>query len=198
MDRKKSPVNRMLEEAADVVRRCKEAAGDAEPTEGYKKSQIEELKKYADTNQLWFTFENVSVIYLDKGGENEVFYDGNSSVIKLNNFEYAGEDLTNFFVRIFAHNHFFSNVPYQLIGFAENSVREFCAVLKQPFIPAKREATEKEIIKYMKALGFKMDYSDEFHNDRYEIFDVVPNNVLCGKDDILYFIDTQIRLRKKE
>mgnify|MGYP006990123657 FL=1 len=63
MDRKKSPVNRMLEEAADVVRRCKEAAGDAEPTEGYKKSQIEELKKYADTNQLWFTFENVSVIY---------------------------------------------------------------------------------------------------------------------------------------
>lgn len=50
----------------------------------------------------------------------------------------------------------------------------------------------------MKALGFKMDYSDEFHNDRYEIFDVVPNNVLCGKDDILYFIDTQIRLRKKE
>lgn len=125
MDRKKSPVNRMLEEAADVVRRCKEAAGDAEPTEGYKKSQIEELKKYADTNQLWFTFENVSVIYLDKGGENEVFYDGNSSVIKLNNFEYAGEDLTNFFVRIFAHNHFFSNVPYQLIGFAENSVGNF-------------------------------------------------------------------------
>lgn len=30
---------------------------------------------------------------MDKGGENEVFHDGNASVIKLNNFEYGGEDL---------------------------------------------------------------------------------------------------------
>lgn len=198
MDRTEPSINRILEETSNVVRRCKETAGNVEPAEGYKKSQIEELKRYADHNQLWFTFNNISVIYLDKGGENEVFYDGNSSVIKLNNFEYAGEDLTNFFIRIFAHNHFFSNVPYQLIGFAENSMKEFCAVLKQPFIHAKREATEKEIAKYMKALGFKMDYSDEFHNDKYEIFDAAPNNVLCGKDGVLYFIDTQIRLRETE
>lgn len=38
----------------------------------------------------------------------------------------------------------------------------------------------------MKALGFQMDYSDEFHNDKYEIFDAAPNNVLYGKDGILY------------
>lgn len=198
MDRTEPSINRILEETSDVVRRCKEATGNVEPAEGYKKSQIEELKRYADHNQLWFTFNNISTVYLDKGGENEVFYDGNSSVIKLNNFEYAGEDLTNFFIRIFAHNHFFKNVPYQLIGFAENSVNEFCAVLKQPFVYAKREATEKEIARYMKALGFQMDYSDEFHNDKYEIFDAAPNNVLYGKDGILYFIDTQIRLRETE
>lgn len=47
----------------------------------------------------------------------------------------------------------------------------------------------------MKQLGFIMVYPDEFHNDKYEIFDVVPNNVLYGKDNILYFIDTQIRLK---
>ena len=55
---------------------------------------------------------------MDKGGENEVFHDGKSSVIKLNNFEYAGDDLENFFIRINAHNKFFSNVPYQMIGFS--------------------------------------------------------------------------------
>ena len=47
----------------------------------------------------------------------------------------------------------------------------------------------------MEALGFEMDYCDEFHNEKYEIFDAVPNNVLYGIDNRLYFIDTQIRQR---
>ena len=57
-------------------------------------------------------------------------------------------------------------------------------------------AKENEIIKYMHALGFEMDYLDEFHNETYEISDAVPNNVLYGIDNDLYFIDTQIRLKE--
>ena len=49
----------------------------------------------------------------------------------------------------------------------------------------------------MEALGFEMDYIDEFHNEQYEIFDAVPNNVLYWIDNDLYFIDTQIRRKKK-
>lgn len=30
-----------------------------------------------------------------------------------------------------------------------------------------------------------------------EVFDAVPNNVLYGIDNDLYFIDTQIRLKKE-
>lgn len=56
----------------------------------------------------------------------------------------------------------------------------------------KREATETEITECMKALGFEMDYIDEFHNEDYEVFDVVPNNVLYGIDGD---IGTQIKLR---
>ena len=84
-----------------------------------------------------------------------------------------------------------------MIGFANNSQYEFCAVLIQPYIIAEREATEDEIAEYMKALGFEMDYIDEFHNEDYEVFDAVPNNVLYGIDGHLYFIDTQIRLRSQ-
>ena len=113
----------------------------------------------------------------------------------MNNFEYAGDDLTNFFIRIEAHNHFFYNVAYTLVGFAYNSIHEFCAVLVQPYVRAKREATEEEIADYMEALGFEMDYEDEYHNEEYEVFDAVPDNVLYGIDNKLYFIDTQIRLR---
>ena len=117
---------------------------------------------------------------LVKGGENEVFTGHEDVVFKLNNFEYAGEDLENFFIRIEAHNLFFSNVTYQMIGFAYNSQHEFCAVLVQPYVRAKREATEEEIAEYMQALGFEMVYEDEYHNAEYEVFDAVPNNVLYG------------------
>ena len=161
MDRAHSSVNSLLEQAACIVRRSKETAGTLEPTESYKRGQIEELISFADSNGLWIDFNNLSVIYLDKGGENEVFYDGAATVYKLNNFEYAGDNLENFFIRITAHNKFFSNVPYQMIGFAYNSLHEFCAVLIQPHIKAEREATEDEITDYMKALGFEMDYLDE-------------------------------------
>ena len=196
MDGAKPTINRILEEASHVVRGCKDAATDVEPSEGYKGKQIEQLKEYATLNNLWIDFSDLPLTYLDKGGENEVFYDGKSSVIKLNNFEYAGDDLTNFFIRISAHNYFFNNIPYTMIGFSENSMKEFCAVLTQPYVQAKREATVDEIIEYMKSLDFAMEYEDEFYNEEYEIFDAVPNNVLYGSDEILYFIDTQIRLRE--
>lgn len=195
MDRAYSPINSLLEQAACIVRRSKEAAGTFEPAESYKRGQIEELILFANSNDLWIDFNDIPTIYLDKGGENEVFYDGAAAIYKLNNFEYAGDDLENFFIRISAHNKFFGNVLYQMIGFAYNSRQEFCAVLIQPHIQAEREATEDEIAEYMEALAFEMDYIDEFHNEQYEVFDAVPNNVLYGIDGNLYFIDTQIRLR---
>ena len=195
MDRAYPPINNLLEQATCITRRSKEATGEIEPTEGYKGRQIKELIVFANANNLWIDLSHLNITYMDKGGENEVFHDGKSSVIKLNNFEYAGDDLENFFIRINAHNKFFSNVPYQMIGFSYNSRQEFCAVLTQPYILAEREATEDEIVEYMEALGFEMDYIDEFHNDQYEVFDAVPNNVLYGIDKDLYFIDTQIRLK---
>ena len=196
MDRAYPPINNLLEQATSITRRSKEATGEVEPTEGYKGRQIKELIVFANANNLWIDLSHLNITYMDKGGENEVFHDGKSSVIKLNNFEYAGDDLENFFIRINAHNKFFSNVPYQMIGFSYNSRQEFSAVLTQPYILAEREATEDEIAEYMEALGFEMDYIDEFHNDQYEVFDAVPNNVLYGIDKDLYFIDTQIRLKK--
>ena len=196
MDRTNSPINSILEQATHIVRRKKETTGTLEPTESYKRGQTKELIDFANYNNLWVSLSNLNVEFLSKGGENEV-YTGNKDniVIKLNNFEYAGDDLENFFIRINAHNKLFGNVPYQMIGFAYNGKKEFCAVLIQPYILAEREATEDEIAAYMEALGFEMDYYDEYHNSEYEVFDVVPNNVLYGIDGDLYFIDTQIRIR---
>ena len=157
MDRENSPINCLLEQAASIARRSKITAGTLEPTESYKRKQIEGLISFANSCNIWIDFSNLNIS---------------------------------------AHNKFFKNVPYSLIGFSYNSKNEFCAVLTQPYIKAEREATEEEIAEYMQALGFEMDYADEFHNDEYEIFDAVPNNVLYGIDGDLYFIDTQIRLKE--
>lgn len=154
------PINNLLEQTACIVRKCKKTTGEIEQTEGYKRRQIKKLIKFANDKNLWIDLSRLNLTYMDKGGENEVFHDGNVSVIKLNNFEYAGDDLENFFIRIDAHNKFFGNVPYQLIGLSYNSQQEFCAVLTQPYVLAEREATEEEIMIYMQALGFAMDYYD--------------------------------------
>ena len=195
MDRNNSGINRILEETAALIRRGKETTRYVEQTKSSKREQIERLKEFATNNNLLIDLKKSPLVFLSKGGENEVFYDSKRFVIKLNNFEYAGDDINNFFIRINAHNQFFCNIPYEMIGFAYNSQNEFCAVLVQPYVRAEREATEKEIQHYMEALGFIMDYPDEYHNEQYEVFDAVPNNVLYGIDGKLYFIDTQIRLR---
>ena len=195
MDRNNSGINRILEETAALIRRGKETTRYVEQTKSSKREQIERLKEFATNNNLLIDLKKSPLVFLSKGGENEVFYDSKRFVIKLNNFEYAGDDINNFFLRINAHNQFFCNIPYEMIGFAYNSQNEFCAVLVQPYVRAEREATEKEIQHYMEALGFIMDYPDEYHNEQYEVFDAVPNNVLYGIDGKLYFIDTQIRLR---
>ena len=43
---------------------------------------------------------------------------------------------------------------------------------------------------------FKMNYPDEFHYETYEICYAIPNNVLYGINNDIYFVDTPIRLKE--
>ena len=53
MDRAYPPINNLLEQAARITGRSKEATGEIEPTEGYKGRQIEELISFANSDDLW-------------------------------------------------------------------------------------------------------------------------------------------------
>ena len=76
MDRAYSPINNLLEQAACIARRSKETAGEIEPTEGYKRRQINELIKFTNNRNLWVNLSaSLSPIWT-KVGENEVFHDG--------------------------------------------------------------------------------------------------------------------------
>ena len=114
-------------------------------------------------------------------------------VYKLNDFRYSDDNLTPFFERIEAHNFYFPDCAYTLVGFSENKEGNVCAVLRQPYILSSREATDREITDELVKLGFMSQTDGEyFTNGTHDIFDASPNNVLVGIDGNLYFIDTII------
>ena len=47
MDRENSPINSLLEQAACIIKRSKATAGTLEPTESYKRGQIEESQVHS-------------------------------------------------------------------------------------------------------------------------------------------------------
>ena len=111
----------------------------------------------------------------------------------MNDFRYADDNLTSFFERIEAHNHYFDACPYDLIGFTENQSGKICAVLVQPYIAEARLATQKEIKEEFMRLGFTPQDNGEYYtNGQHDIFDAVDGNVLVDDDNHLFFIDTII------
>ena len=81
MDRTYSPINSLLEQATCIARRSKEAAGETESTEGYKRRQTEELIKFATANNLWISLADLKVEFLSKGGENEVYTGDKDNIV---------------------------------------------------------------------------------------------------------------------
>lgn len=184
----------VLAEASDVSYRTFESIQAVAGTTACKGVQINALRKYAIENHCWVADISALGEFVDRGSENEVYsaYDADI-VYKLNDFRYADDNLNSFFERIQAHNHYFPESKYDLIGFALNQSGKVCAILVQPFIHAEREATEQEIADALSLSGFQPQLEGEyFTNGEYDIFDALPNNVLYGTDGHLYFIDTII------
>lgn len=184
----------LYEAASAVARRVLKSSQEIAGTTYCKGVQIAELAKWAKGNGYWIDDIQTLGKFSDRGSENEVYVSSSGAMIfKLNDFRYSDDNLSAFFDRLEAHNHYFSDCGYQLIGFAENQSGKTCAVLAQPFIVAEREATNDEIKAELQLLGFTSELDGEyFTNGVHNIFDALPNNVLMGIDGRLYFIDTII------
>lgn len=183
-----------LAEAADVARRTLESVQALAGTSYCKGVQIHALRRYAIETGCWLDDPSVLGDYVDRGSEHEVYSARDADLVfKLNDFRYADDNLNAFFERIQAHNLYFPDCAYDLIGFALNHEGRVCAVLVQPFIHAEREATSQEIADALMLSGFQPQLEGEyFSNGEYDIFDALPNNVLRGTDGHFYFIDTII------
>ena len=183
----------LLAAASDFARSVLESIQALAGTTSCKGVQIARLKEWAVSSHCWFSKDTFGT-YSDRGSENEVYASLDSRfVYKLNDFRYSDDNLNPFFERILIHNQLFPDCAYEFIGFAENRDGKTCAVLRQPFIVALREAMQEEIDEEMQRMGFhKEEDAGYFTNADYDIFDAVPNNVLLGDDGHLFFIDTII------
>lgn len=183
----------ILEQAESVARGVLESIQTVAGTTDCKRVQIFQLEKWAKEKHLWLDIDEIGS-FEDRGSENEVYLSFNANLVfKLNDFRYSDDNLTPFFERIHAHNKYFPDCAYSLIGLSKNKEGKTCAVIEQPYIISNREATEKEIREELIRLGFLPQMDGEyFSNGVHDIFDASPNNVLVGLDGNLYFIDTII------
>ena len=189
-----TPVRSILEQAESVARRVLESVQAIAGTTACKGVQIARLADWAKKNGYWIDNGLILGDYADRGSENEVYLSPKENIVyKLNDFRYSDDNLSPFFERIKAHNEYFPDCAYTMIGMAENRDGKVCAVLSQPYIITAREATEEEFSKELQRLGFQPLMDNEYYsNGIHDIFDASPNNVLVGIDGNLYFIDTII------
>ena len=192
--RGEAPVRGILEQAETVAQRVLKSIQAVAGTTDCKRVQIARLTDFAKNNKCWIDSPESLGDFADRGSENEVYLSKDNNVVyKLNDFRYSDDNLTPFFDRIKAHNTYFPDCAYTLIGFAKNRDGKTCAVLSQPYIISGREATEDEIREELIRLGFIPQMDGEYYtNGIHDIFDASPNNVLVGIDGNLYFIDTII------
>lgn len=192
--RGETPVRGIMEQAETVAQRVLKSIQAVAGTTDCKRVQIARLTDFAKNNKCWIDSPESLGDFADRGSENEVYLSKDNDVVyKLNDFRYSDDNLTPFFDRIKAHNTYFPDCAYTLIGFAKNRDGKTCAVLSQPYIISGREATEDEIMEELIRLGFIPQMDGEYYtNGIHDIFDASPNNVLVGIDGNLYFIDTII------
>ena len=126
------------------------------------------------------------------GNENDI-YTREDTVFKVNNLLNSGS-IVNLLEKVILHNSIFPDTFYYFIGFAGYDRRSVMPVLQQDLVKDAQPATPIEIETYMAAIGFtKMNNEGRFANNMYEVWDLVPRNVLKDKDGDIYVVDAEIK-----
>lgn len=126
------------------------------------------------------------------GNENDT-YVGEKVIYKVNNLLNSGS-IIGFLHKIMMHNTLFPDTAYSFYGFAGFDGRTTQPVIVQPRIANAHPATKIQIDTYLAALGFEKTTQDgRFRNSQYEVWDVVPRNVLVDDEGDIFVVDAEIK-----
>lgn len=189
--------NRRIEEITHQLQRLRgvyEAecgTGKSHVTTQEAESRSTEL--LAKEQGIWFPFERVFELGLPgpSGHENETFVT-DSYIYKVNNLMNSGS-IIGLLKKILYHNFIFPETAYSLHGFTGFEGRSVYPVIRQERIWNARPATQVMIDTYMSALGFsRTDRIGRFTNSKYEVWDLLPRNVLVDAEGDLFVVDAEI------
>ena len=92
------------------------------------------------------------------------------------------------------HNAIFPDTAYSFYGFAGFDGRTVQPVITQPRVAEAHPATQIMIDTYMAAIGFeKTTTVGRFSNKTYEVWDLVPRNVLVDAEGDVFVVDAEIK-----
>ena len=189
--------NRRIHEIADEPRRrCQlyetQFRGGKENVIARETEQLI-AEQYAKEKGLWFPLTDISSLGAPgpSGNENDL-YVSDDVVFKVNNLLNCGSVL-RFLDRLTWHNELFYETRYSLFGHAGFEGRTVMPVVKQQLIKNARPATQIEIDTYMAAIGFESNGGHgRFENNKYEVWDLIPRNVLRDTDGDVYIVDAEV------
>lgn len=190
--------SRIREVAYELHRRCQ--LYEAQFRDGEKHVSHFEIEQrvaelYARENGMWLPMSDVFDLGVPgpSGNENDT-YVSNDIIYKVNNLLNSG-CILKLFAKIYMHNNLFYDTCYSLYAFTGFDGRTVMPVFKQSLVKNARPATPIEIETYMAAIGFfKLNEKGRFSNDVYEVWDVVPRNVLKDEEGDIYIVDAEIKL----
>ena len=198
VDGEETPQNRRISQIANELRRgCElyEAQlrdGGSNVTRLDIEQRVAEL--YAKENSMWLPMDKVFDLGIPgpSGNENDTYVKDNI-IYKVNNLLNSGSILC-LFDKLLWHNELFYDTSYSLYGFTGFYGRTIMPIFQQRLVKDAQPATPIEIETYMAALGFvKKNNEGRFANDVYEVWDIVPRNVLKDKDGDIYVVDAEIK-----
>ena len=193
--------NRRIHEIADeLYRRCQLYEAQLRDGQGdVNRLEIEQrvAEQYAEDNGIWLSMNDVFDLGVPgpSGNENDT-YVSNDIIYKVNNLLNTGSIL-RLLDRTMWHNNLFYDTAYTLYGFTGFDGRTIMPVLQQRLVKDATPATSIEIETYMSAIGFtKQNKEGRFANVDYEVWDLVPRNVLRDKGGDIYIIDAEIARKR--
>ena len=201
-----SKENEDLVHVANVIAGAAEGSGANEEEScscSYDGITINELEQrraeqWAKENDCWIPMENIFQLGAPgpSGSESDTYLSPQGFIYKTNNLMHCGGSIFLALKKFIDYNFLFPDSSYTFIGFAGFDGRSVYPVVRQNYIKDCVPATQNEIDCYMAALGFVKDDVGKFHNDQYNVSDVLPKNVLKDSTGDFFVIDVEIKDRE--
>ena len=189
--------NRIAAIADELERLCaihEAQCGDSQQNVTRFETEQRSAEQMAKSQGYWIPMMEVFNLGVPgpSGNENDTYVD-EKVIYKVNNLLNSGSIIA-LLHKVLMHNAVFPDTAYSFYGFAGFDGRTVQPVIVQPRVANAHPATRIMIDTYMAALGFeKTSEEGRFKNNLYEVWDLVPRNVLVDDDGDVYVVDAEIK-----